>query len=156
MPVLLPFEVRDEDGDGLIDLAVAADNDCRNPYSLLNVLWVFKGQPKLDLDELRQGRSGVPPSGDVAGGDDPTRQLLSPSVNVVLVRFAQCGKGRRETAPEFIVESPDAAKPGRQNVSFGSWTVTGTEPFAEVKSEKDKSASLRARKLPRARIAWWP
>ena len=43
VPVLIPLEARDEDGDGMVDLDIAPDNDCRDPYSLLNVLWVFKG-----------------------------------------------------------------------------------------------------------------
>ena len=34
MPVLIPFEAKDEDGDGLIDLAVVPDNDCRDPSAL--------------------------------------------------------------------------------------------------------------------------
>ena len=59
--MLIPLEARDENGDGLIDLTVAPDNDCRNPCSLLNVLWVFEGKPRLDLEQLLRGRSGALP-----------------------------------------------------------------------------------------------
>jgi hypothetical protein len=103
------------------------------------MLWVFKGRPALDLDELRQGRSGVPPLAHIACSDNADRQLLSPSVNVVLVRLRNGGKGAVNTAPEFIVESPDEAKPGKQDITFGPWTVTGSEPYAEVKVEKGKA-----------------
>ncbi len=149
VPVLVPLEARDEDGDGMIDLDITPDNDCRDPFALLNVLWVFKGRPTLDLGELRQGRSSVPALAHVAGGADSNRQLLSPSVNVVLVRLHNAGKAAVNSAPEFIVESPDEAKPGKQDVAFGPWAVTGTEPFADVKVEKGK-ATLRFSPKPLA------
>ncbi len=147
VPVLIPLEARDENGDGLIDLAIVPDNDCPDPVSLLNVLWVFKGRPSLDLDELRQGRSSVPPLAHVAGGNDPNRQLLSPSVNVVLVRLRNAGKAAVNTAPEFIVEGLAEGKPAKQDVDFGPWTVTGTEPFADVKGARGKATLCFAAKL---------
>ncbi|MGA7700420.1 MAG: hypothetical protein WCB27_12475 [Thermoguttaceae bacterium] len=139
VPALIPLEARDENGDGMIDLDITPDNDCHDPYSLLNVLWVFKGKPSLNLNELQQGRSSVPSLAHVAGGANSDRQLLSPSVNVVLVRLHNAGKAAITTAPEFMVESPDAAKPHGKDVAFGRWTVTGTEPFADVKVEKGKA-----------------
>ena len=79
-------------------------------------------------------------------------------MNFVLVRLHNAGNAAVETTPEFIVESPDDAKPGKQDVGFGPWTVTGTEPFADVKVEKGQSDAAFCRRNPlrRARIAWWP
>ena len=151
MPVLIPLEARDENGDGMIDLTVAPDNDCRNPSSLLNVLWVFEGKPRLDLEQLLQGRSGAAPlahvaCGDNGGGDNGDRLLRSPSVNVVLVRLHNAGDAAVETAPEFALEGPDAAKPGKQDLAIGPWTVTGSEPFAGVRVEHGKATLQFARK----------
>jgi hypothetical protein len=142
VPVLIPFEARDEDGDGFVDLAIAPDNDCRDPNSLLNVLWVFKGQPSLNLDELRQGRSSIKPLAHVSCGDNPDRQLLSPSINVILVHLRNKGNAAVNTAPEFVMESPDEITPGSHEVFSGGWTARATEAYADVKVEKGK-ATLR-------------
>ena len=110
------------------------------------MLWVFEGKPELNLDEMLQGRSAVPALAHVAGGDNAERQLLSPSVNVVLVHLHNRGKNAVTTAPEFVVESPDAAKPPvEQGIAFGGWTLTGTEPFAEAVTEagEKNKATLR-------------
>ena len=105
------------------------------------MLWVFDGQPKLDLGELLLGKSSVPPLAHVSCGDNADRQLLSPSVNVMLVAC-----GTRATQPRKP-RRVHRRKPGRpqtaqQQAVFGPWTVTGTEPFADVKTEKGK-ATLR-------------
>jgi hypothetical protein len=139
VPVLIPLEARDENGDGMIDLDITPDNDCRDPYSLLNVLWVFKGRPALQLDELQQGRSSKPPLAHVACGDNADRQLVSPSVNVVLMRLRNAGDAPTNTAPAFIVESPVAARAGERQLALGPWTVTATEPFAEAKVQEGRT-----------------
>jgi hypothetical protein len=138
VPALIPLEARDEDGDGMIDLDITPDNDCRDPYSLLNVLWVFKGRPTLDLGELLQGRSSVPPLAHVAGGANCDKQLVAPSVNVVLVRLHNAGSAAITTEPTFIVESPESAKSGKHDIAFGCWSLTGSEPH-EVKVEKGRA-----------------
>ena len=142
VPVLIPLEAQDEDGDGLVDVAVVPDNDCKDPWSLLNVLWVFDGTPALNLGELLLGRSSVPALAHVACGEDDGLLKHSPSVNVVQVHLRNMSATAAMTAPEFVVESRDAAKPGNQEVMFGDWTATGTEPLADVKVEKGK-ATLR-------------
>ncbi len=139
VPVLMPFEAQDEDGDGMIDLDITADNDCHDPSGMLSVLWVFKDRPSLDLDQLRQGHSSIPPLAHVACGGNADRQLVSPSVNVVLVHLRNTGNAATATAPEFVVESPDVVKPGKQAIAIGPWTVTGSEPFADAKVEKGKT-----------------
>jgi hypothetical protein len=144
VPVLIPLEARDENGDGMIDLAVAPDNDCRNPYSLLSVLWVFEGKPALDLEQLLRGRSNTAPlahvvCGDNGGAGNGDRLLRSPSVNVALVRLHNTGDSAVETAPEFVVEGPHATKLDNGDLAIGPWTVTGSEPFAGVKVEHGKA-----------------
>jgi hypothetical protein len=138
-PALIPMEARDEDGDGLVDLAVAPDCDCKDPVSLLNVLWVFADKPVLKMDELLLGQSSVTPLVHVACGDDPQAQFNSPSVNVLLVHLRNSGTTAVQTSPEFVVSSPEAVRPGKQDVGFGSWTATGTEPFAGVTTEETRT-----------------
>lgn len=142
VPVLIPLQARDEDGDGLVDVAVAPDNDCKDPWSILNVLWVFDGAPALNLQELLLGRSSVPALAHVACGEDDGLLKSSPSVNVLQVRLRNTGATAAQTAPEFVVEGREAAMPGKQEVSFGDWTATATEPLADVKVEKGR-ATLR-------------
>jgi len=139
VPVLIPLEAQDEDGDGLVDVAVAPDNDCKDPWSLLNVLWVFDGKPALNLDELLAGRSSVPALAHLACAETDPSLARSPSVNVLQVRLRNAGATPARTAPEFVVESTESAKAANQDVTFGDWTATGTEPFAEVKVENGKA-----------------
>ena len=146
VPVLIPLEARDEDGDGMIDLAIAPDNDCGRPDSLLNVLWVFKGKPSLDLQQLLRGRSDAAPLAHVACGDDALQQVRAPSVNVVLVHFHNRGAAAVETAPEFLLESSAPAKPGKQDIALGLWTATGSEAYAGVQVEHGKARLRFARK----------
>lgn len=138
-PVLIPLEARDEDGDGLVDLAVVPVDDCKDPSSVLNVLWVFAEKPALNIEELLLGHSSVPALAHIACGDDPDRQLVSPSVNVILLRLRNTGATAVQVSPAFIVESPDPAQPGEREVGFGAWTVTGTEPFAAVAAEMKRT-----------------
>jgi hypothetical protein len=149
MPVLIPLEARDENGDGMIDLIVAPDNDCRTPYSLLNVLWVFESQPALDLGQLLRGHSDVVPLAHVACGEAGNGLARSPSVNVLLVRLRNAGDTAAETAPEFVVQGPEMGQPGKQDLALGPWTLTATEPFAGTTVERGK-AMLR---MPRQRLA---
>jgi hypothetical protein len=141
-PTLIPMPVRDEDGDGLVDLAIAPVEGCKDYSSVLSVLWVFANEPKLDLHELLLGRNSASALAHVACGDDPDRQFVSPSVNVILVRLRNTGAAPIQTAPEFMVESPDPARPGKQDVEFGAWTATASEQLAEVSTDV-KGAKLR-------------
>jgi hypothetical protein len=88
------------------------------------------------LDELLLGRSGVPALAHVACGEDQANH--SPSVNVLQVGLRNTSATAAKTAPEFVVEGAEAAKAGNQEVTFGDWTATGTEPFADVKVEKGR------------------
>ena len=140
-PVLIPMEARDEDGDGLVDIAVVPEEGCRDGWALLNVLWVFPGKPALNLDELLLGRSDADPLAHVACGDDPREQFNSPSVNVLEVHLRNAGSKPVPTRPEFVVNGPEAETEPNGDVRFGRWTATGSEPFATIRS-KNASTTL--------------
>ena len=160
MPVLIPLEARDEDGDGMIDLTVAPDNDCRNPVQPAQRALGVRGASRRSTLSSCSGAAAAPPRWRTSpAAATATRQLsLSPSVNVVLVRFHNAGDAAVETSPEFVVEGPDAAKPGKQDLGFGPWTVTGSEPFAgrEESNRARRRCNSRARPWGRARSGSWP
>lgn len=77
-PVLIPFEARDENGDGYVDFTVAAAPESPDKNTILNLLWVLPKGTIPDLDGLRAGRAprGVftkIPCGAAEGGMGPGR-----------------------------------------------------------------------------------
>ena len=56
-PEVYSFPARDENGDGWIDLAVAAATNSPDKNTILNTLWVFAGSDLPPKEELLAGRS---------------------------------------------------------------------------------------------------
>ena len=56
-PEVFSFPARDENGDGWIDLAVAAADNSPDKNAILNSLWVFKGEAVPPKEELLDGGS---------------------------------------------------------------------------------------------------
>lgn len=133
-PVLIPIEARDEDGDGLVDLAIAPVEGCKDGWGLLNVLWVFEGKPTLDLGNLLLGKSSVTPLAHVACGDDQNLQVSSPSVNIVSIRLRNTGSKPVESRPEFAVGAVCSSIGDNRDAHFAGWTATCFEPNVEMQS----------------------
>ena len=69
VPVLFPFEARDENGDGWIDAGIkpAAGSPDRN--TILNLFWVFQGDTP-PVAELLSGKSSRPAVAHVSCGSE--------------------------------------------------------------------------------------
>ena len=71
-PEVFSFPARDENGDGWIDLAVAAAENSPDKNTILNTLWVFSGDVRRPERRLLAGRSPQPPLAHVdCGADQP-------------------------------------------------------------------------------------
>ena len=71
VPVLYPFEAKDENGDGWIEIAVAPAPDSPDTNAVLNVLWIFEGKDVPALDDVKAGRLAKPPLARAACGQEP-------------------------------------------------------------------------------------
>ena len=140
-PVLFPFEARDENGDGFIDVAVAAAPGSRDKNTILNVLWVFKGDapPLSELPELLSGKSTRPALAHVNCGLEPP-VTGPPRHDVLLVRLHNRGPTPASLVPVVTIDSELELRPEvpRREVSIGPVTrLMSTAPFAVAKQGKE-------------------
>jgi hypothetical protein len=100
VPLLYAMDARDENGDGWIDLAVAAAAESADKNPIVNVLWVFGPEAQIDLRELASGRSSsVALVRHNCGHDGPTRNDL------VLVTVRNTGKVEQTVEPVIVIDS---------------------------------------------------
>jgi hypothetical protein len=70
-PVLYTVEAKDENGDGWIDIAVAAAEGSPDPNTILNVLWVFDAKDVPALEDVKAGKPARPALARVDCGSEP-------------------------------------------------------------------------------------
>ena len=73
-PEVFSFPARDENGDGWIDLAVAAAENSPDKNTILNTLWVFSGEDVPAEGRTACRRSARPPLAHVDCGADLSRR----------------------------------------------------------------------------------
>ena len=138
-PVLFPFDAKDEDGDGWIDVTVAAKRGTSDQNTILNLLWVFEGEAP-PVDELLTGRSSRKPLAHVDCGVKPAD--LGPARNdLVIVRLRNKGTAEATVAPTVTVESEFGMKPEaaeRRVVIGAGTTLVATGPFEIEESAEGK------------------
>ena len=105
---VFPLEARDENGDGWIDVTVAAAKDSPDQNTILNVLWVFAGDPPA-ADKLLAGKGDGPALARVACGEEggpagPARH------DVIFMRLKNPGTAEAKVTPVLTVESELAIK----------------------------------------------
>ena len=98
-PEVFSFPARDENGDGWIDLAVAAAENSPDKNAILNTLWVFGGE-----DVPAEGRiAGRPERAPAAGTCGLRRRLgIEPDRRATIWRSSGCAipaPARRESRP---------------------------------------------------------
>ena len=135
-PALFSFPARDENGDGWIDVAVAAATNSPDKNTILNTLWVFPGDAKPDQQALLAGRSTWPALAHLDCGADAAANNLSRH-DLVLVRMRNTGATPASVSPMLTIEStapmvPDAF---RRRVQIGVGTTISCSP-AIVAMEK--------------------
>ncbi len=123
-PEVYSFPACDENGDGWIDLAVAAADDSPDKNTILNTLWVFSGTDVPSKAELVAGQSARAPLAHVDCGNDselnqPTRHDLA------LIRLRNTGASEERVAPALTIESMSqiALDAFRRRVLVGAGTT---------------------------------
>ena len=97
-PDMFSFPARDENGDGWIDVAVAAAENSPDKNTILNTLWVFSGEDAPAKEELLAGRSARPPLAHVDCGSDSASNQ-TPRHDLTLVHLRNTGASPARITP---------------------------------------------------------
>lgn len=121
-PILIPCEAVDENGDGFIDVAVAASAASPDGNAFLNALWVFPADAQPDLAGLENGSSGTKPMAFVSCGQD----ALAPTVrsDVMVVTYRNTGQDDQAVVPALTVDSESAVRVSDDRTSARIGQVT--------------------------------
>jgi hypothetical protein len=128
-PALFIFPAADENGDGWVDLSVAAAPNSPDTNAILNVLWILPGDAKPDEQGLLEGRSPGPVLAHLDCGADATANKVARH-DLVLVHMRNSGTAPASVAPTLTIESkaflaPDAF---RRMVQIGGSTTVSCSP----------------------------
>ena len=149
-PAVFPFEARDENGDGWIDLEVAAAARSVDKNTVLNVLWVFKGTAPAAA-KLVSGESRREPLAKVhCGLESPV--LGPPRQDVLVLHLRNTSDHDVSLAPIVMIESEQkiTVDPVTHCVRIGAGTTLHvTRPFQQASSSKGKVVlQIRGEKIP--------
>ena len=149
-PAVFPFEARDENGDGWIDLEVAAAARSVDKNTVLNVLWVFKGTAPAAA-KLVSGESRREPLAKVhCGLESPV--LGPPRQDVLVLHLRNTSDHDVSLAPIVMIESEQkiTVNPVTHCVRIGAGTTLHvTRPFQQASSSKGKVVlQIRGEKIP--------
>jgi hypothetical protein len=122
-PEVYAFPARDENGDGWINLAVAAATNSPDKNTILNTLWVFAGSYVPPKEQLLAGRTIRPPLAHIDCGADSVPDE-PPRHDETLVRLRNTGASAARLAPALTIESasPVNLDAFRRRLRLGSWT----------------------------------
>ncbi len=152
MPILFPFEARDEDGDGWIDVTIAAASGSPDRNTILNVLWAFQGDAP-PVAELLTGKSSRPVLAYVRCGSG-TQPSGPPRYDVIRVQLRNSGDAEVSVLPVITIDSELSVtvSPQQRRIEIGGATylyLTATELFGGVSGEKQKTVvRLKPVKVP--------
>ncbi len=143
VPALFPFDATDENGDGAIDVEVAAAPGAMDQNTILNVLWVFRG-PAPPVYELMTGKSPRQALVHVNCGHEPARRG-PPRHNILLVRLTNRGAAEAVVQPVLTIDSEQAIRtdPGGQRVEIGDATTVFSWGAFQPASEAPGKRVLR-------------
>ncbi len=122
VPLLLPLEAADANGDGAVDVEVLAAPGATDQNAILNVLWVFAGSPP-PVEQLLAGTSPAPALAHVNCGDEPAG-LGPPRHDVLVVHLVNRGAEAVSLEPTLVIDSelPLKADPAGRSVAVGPTT----------------------------------
>ncbi len=106
VPALFPFEAKDEDGDGWIEIAVAAAPGAPDQNTILNVLWIFEGKDSPPVGELKAGRSAWPPLVHLDCGAGSEEAAGPPRYDLLVVSCKNPGPAEVRWAPRLVIQGP--------------------------------------------------
>ena len=159
VPALFPFAARDENGDGWVDLEVAAATTATDKNTILNVLWVFNEGEAPDMAELMGGRSPKPAlvhldCSTSTGIVQPTRH------DIILMRLRNTGQAAANVTPTLTLEStlPVATRLDGLRVSVGANTTVvlpeAAHQVVKAGEQRTELLWLPERSPPAAKWCW--
>jgi hypothetical protein len=146
-PALFPFAAKDENGDGVIDIAVAAAERSPDKNTVLSVLWIFEGEQIPAESDLLAGK-GEGTFVHIACGLEPGA-LGPPRNDVLIVRIRNRGDAPSRVSPQVRIESeaPIATDDVGKHVSLGPGTTLTCAQTYNWSRPADNPALL---------IIWYP
>jgi hypothetical protein len=147
VPALYPFEACDENGDGWIDLNVAAANGSVDRNTILNVLWVFEGKAPA-MSELLTGKSSRPALVHLTCGREKYRPG-PPRYDVLLAELRNSGTTEARLNPVVTIDSemPVSVDAAKWLVDIGGTLVQFTAKI-EGSTQKGQTTVLRLASIP--------
>ncbi len=148
VPAALPFPAKDENGDGWIDLAVAATGDALDKNTILNLLWVFREGQAPPADKLAAGPCPKSALGylDCGGQADVSGP---PRHDMLTVELSTNDQASAAVVPAMTIESdhPISPDPAGRRVRIGhQTTLLSAEPF-EVAAQSPGLIRLHFRQV---------
>ena len=140
-PEMFSFPARDENGDGWIDVAVAAAENSPDKNTILNTLWVFSGEDAPAKEELLAGRSTRPPLAHVDCGSDSASNQ-TPRHDLTLVHLRNTGASPARITPTLTIESasPIQLDSSRRRVQVGGITsLTASGVIADLEKRAGRT-----------------
>ena len=140
-PELFSFPARDENGDGWIDVAVAAAENSPDKNTILNTLWVFSGEDTPAKEELLAGRSARPPLAHVDCGSDSASNQ-APRHDLTLVHLRNTSASPARITPTLTIESasPIQLDSSRRRVQVGGITsLTASGVIADLEKRAGRT-----------------
>ncbi len=140
VPVLFPFEARDENRDDWIDVTVAAAAGSPDRNTILNVLWVFRGEAP-PVAELLTGKSSRPALAHLGCGSEKSRPG-PPRYGVIRVQIRNAGDREVAVTPVITIDSEfpvNVDAPNRRVEIGGATYLTASEGFEVASQDKQKT-----------------
>lgn len=140
------FDAKDANGDGRIEIAVEAAARAADKNTILNGLWVFGADQRIDSDALLAGRLNPGAQARMSAGKPggPARNDL------ILVHVTNTGAEPRTLQPRLIVDTthPFSFQPeARRGVVNDHETITCSPAIARLAGEKGSRRVLELEPL---------
>jgi hypothetical protein len=134
VPAVFPFDAKDENGDGWIDVAVSAAKGSPDVNTILNILWVFDEGMAPSAEQLIAGKGTTPALARVEGIDE-SEAGGPPRHDILILRLVNAGKADVTAVPSLTIESdmgfsPDL--PQRLIRIGGNTMLTSSDGFEVV------------------------
>lgn len=139
VPQLFALDATDENGDGWVDLEVAANEKATDKNTILNLLWVFRAGEKLDLNALLAGQGPAALAHVDCGVDQHSNR--TPRYDVLNVYHNNPQNLTATITPTLTIDSEFAITPAADQLSVLIGTDTRVflwEPFVQADASANK------------------
>jgi len=148
-PCLYILEGMDADGDGWVDLRVAANSKSPDQNTIANIFWVFRGKTQPSLADLKSGRDAGAWLRIACGETLPGER--QPRHDIMLVRMRNTGSKPTAVSPMLILETASPVTPlnEQKQVAIGGRTLlTLPESLMRVETRSNKTTlAFHARRI---------